>query len=167
MPHSVPVSKVMTLPALWPQIRGEADVYTTIKLLRIISEEKKLEHGHSPLIMDEDFKLMGFVHLTDLLKSVKNLWTENGDPGDKAGACTKVKDLVVPFVGTVGPGDSILKALDIMIAGGVSMVPVTTDGRLVGMIKLSDVFNTLAALLFDEEDVEERRRILRDFHCGS
>ncbi len=68
MPHSVPVSKVMTPPNQWPQIRGEADVCTAVKLLRIITEDEKLEHGHSPLIMDEDFNLMGFVHLSDLLK---------------------------------------------------------------------------------------------------
>ena len=52
MPHSVPVSEVMTLPNEWPQIRGEADVCTAIKLLRIVTEDKKLEHGHYPLIMD-------------------------------------------------------------------------------------------------------------------
>ena len=65
----MPVSKLMTPPNQWPQIRGEADVYTAIRLLRIITEDRKLEHGHStPLIMDENYNLIGFVHLTDLLK---------------------------------------------------------------------------------------------------
>ncbi len=66
MPHSVPVAKLMILPREWPQLRAETDVSTAIKILRIISEEHKLEHGHStPLVMDENFQLLGFVHLTD------------------------------------------------------------------------------------------------------
>jgi CBS-domain-containing membrane protein len=165
MPHSVPVSKVMTPPNQWPQIRGDADVCTTVKLLRIITEDEKLEHGHSPLIMDENFNLLGFVHLSDLLKSIKPLWENQDKPGlDACPAYPKVKDLVVPFAGSVGPEDSILKALDIMMERTVSMVPVMKNGKLAGMIKLSDIFNTVAAILFDEQDPEERRRLLRDFH---
>ncbi len=155
MPHAVPVSKVMTPPNQWPQIRAEADVCTTVKLLRIITEEQKLEHGHSPLIMDENFNLLGFVHLSDLLKSIKPLWEKQDKQGlDACPAYPKVKDLVVPFAGSVGPEDSILKALDIMMEHTVSMVPVMKNGKLAGMIKLSDIFNTVAAILFDEEDPE-------------
>lgn len=165
MPHSVPVSKVMTPPNQWPQIRGEADVCTAVKLLRIITEDEKLEHGHSPLIMDEDFNLMGFVHLSDLLKSIRNLWEKQEGGGlNECPAYPQVKELVVPFAGSVGPEDSILKALDIMMEHTVSMVPVMKNGKLEGMIKLSDIFNEVAAILFDEEDPEERRRLLRDFH---
>lgn len=165
MPHSVPVSKVMTPPGQWPQIRGDADVCTAIKLLRIVTEEKKLEHGHSPLIMDENFNLLGFVHLSDLLKSVRNLWEERAGGGlDECSAYPQVKELVVRFVGSVRPDDSILKALEIMMEHTVSMVPVMNNGRLAGMIKLSDIFNEVAALLFDEADPEERRRILRNYN---
>jgi CBS domain-containing protein len=165
MPHSVPVSEVMTLPNKWPQIRGDADVYTAIRLLRIITEDEKLVHGHSPLIMDENFNLLGFVHLTDLLKSIKHLW-EKGEVDSRQGESKypSVKDLVVPFVGSVEGGDSILKALDIMTEYNVSMVPVMKSGKLEGMIRLSDIFNTVAGLLFDEEDPEEKHRLLRDYH---
>ena len=164
MPHAVPVSKVMTPPNQWPQIRGDADVCTAVKLLRIITEDEKLEHGHSPLIMDENFNLMGFVHLIDLLRAIKPLWEEAEKPGLEAcPAYPQVKELAVPFAGSVGPEDSILKALDIMMEHRVSMAPVMKNGKLEGMIKLSDIFNTVAAILFDEEDPEERRRLLRDF----
>ena len=78
-------------------------------------------------------------------------------------ATTKLKDLVVPFAGTVQPGDSILKALDMMMDHNVSQVPVIKDGKLQGIVKLSDIFNTVAALLFDEQDPEERNRLLRDY----
>ena len=37
------------------------------------------------------------------------------------------------------------------------------EGKLQGIVKLSDIFNTVAALLFDEQDPEERHRLLRDY----
>jgi predicted transcriptional regulator len=75
-----------------------------------------------------------------------------------------LSELVVPFEGTVAPEDSILKALDIMMDNNVSLVPVMKGDRVEGLIKLSDIFNTVAALLFDEQDPEERHRLLRDYH---
>ena len=62
MPHSMPVSKLMINRNEWPQLRADTDIRTAIKILRIVTEEKKLEHGHStPLILDENYNLLGFV----------------------------------------------------------------------------------------------------------
>jgi len=165
MPHSMPVSKLMIHPNEWPQIRGDADVSTTIKILRIVSEDKKLEHGHStPLVFDENYKLLGFVHLVDLLRSIRHLCGNPNEPYELGKAVQAVKDIVTPFAGSVRPEDSILKALDLIMNQGVSLIPVLDDGKLVGMIKLSDIFGTIAALLFDEKSPEERQRLLRAYH---
>jgi CBS domain-containing protein len=166
MPHSMPVSKLMTPPNQWPQIRGDADVYTVIRLLRIITEDEKLEHGHStPLIMDENYNLIGFVHLAELLKSIKHMWEKKDEAAPKEERkYPQVKDLAVKFEGSVTKDDNILKALDIMMEHNVSLVPVMNEGKLEGMIKLADIFNEVAALLFDEENPEEKHRILRDYH---
>jgi len=43
---------------------------------------------------------------------------------------------------------------------GVSFVPVMKDRKVEGTIKLSDVFNEVAALIFDEQDPLERERLL-------
>ena len=164
MPHSMPVSKLMVNRNEWPQFRSDMDESTGIKLLRIITEDQKLEHGHStPLIMDEDYNLLGFVHLIDLLKSVRPLCEKPDEPCELAEATTKLRELVVPFAGTGHPDDSILKALDIMMDHNVSQVPVMEDGKIQGMVKLSDIFNTVAEPLFDEKDPEERERLLRDY----
>jgi CBS domain-containing protein len=163
MPHSVSVSKLMIPPNKWPQLRADTDVSTAIKILRIITEDKKLEHGHStPVVMDEDFRLLGFVHLVDLLKAVRHLCDKNDRPCDLGGATMPLRDLVVPFVGSVGPDDSILKALDIMMDNRVSLVPVLAEGKLKGIIKLSDLFGEVSELLFDETDPDERRKLMRD-----
>jgi CBS-domain-containing membrane protein len=146
-------------------MRAETDVSTAIKILRIISEEQKLEHGHSTtLVMDENYELLGFVHLTDLLKNVRHLWDKTDRPCDLEKATTPIRDLVTRFVASVEPKDSILKALDIMTDHGVSLVPVLEAGKLQGLVKLSDIFSIVASLLFDESDSDEKHRLLRDFH---
>ncbi len=163
MPHSVPVSKLMTSPNEWPRIQGDLGVCKTVKLLRIITEDQKLEHGHSPLVMDDNYNLLGFVHLTDLLKSIKPLWEQPGGL-DECPDGPPIKDLVVPFVASVNPDDRMLKALDIMMEHKVSMVPVLENGKLVGMLRLSDVFNTVIALLFGDESSDDVAELLKEFH---
>ncbi len=164
MPHSVPVSKLMINRNEWPQFPGDMNVSTAIRLLRIITEDQKLEHGHStPLIMDENYNLLGFVHLIDLLKVIRPLCEKRDEPCDLSGATTKLKELVVPFEGWVEPHDSILKAIDVMMNRNVSLLPVMEDGKLQGMVQLSDIFNTVAALLFDEQDPQERQRLITDY----
>lgn len=165
MPHSMPVSELMINRNEWPQLRADTDVRTAIKILRIVTEDKKLEHGHStPLVLDENYRLLGFIRLTDLLKSVRPLCDRTEQPCELDDAVRPVRDLVIPFKGSVQVDDSILKALDIMMDNDVSLVPVMKDGELQGIIKLSDIFNTVSALLFDEQDPDERHRLLRDHH---
>jgi len=154
----------MTRLSEWPQLKDDTDVSTAIKILRIVSEDEKLEHGHStPLVFDSNYKLLGFLHLTDLLKAIRHLCERLGEPCELGKAAMPVSELVVPFAGFVTPEDSILKALDIMMDHNVSMVPVMKGDKLEGLIKLPDIFNSVAALLFDEQDPEERQRLLRDY----
>lgn len=165
MPHSVPVSKLMYNRNNWPILRSKADVRHAIKVLRIVTEEQKLGHGRStPLVLDDDGNLLGFIHLTDLLRNVRSLCEKADAPCELDQATTPIKNLVRSFAGSVTAEDSILKALDIMMDNGVSLVPVLKNGKLEGIVKLSDIFDTVAALLFDEQNPEERRRLVGRFH---
>jgi CBS-domain-containing membrane protein len=148
----------------WPQLRAATTIRDAIKVLRIVTEDRKLEHGYStPIVLDDDYKLLGFVHLADLLKSVQPYCLNPDGPCELDKATMPIKDLVVPFAGTVEENDSILKALDIMTDHGVSIVPVMSQGKLKGLIKLSDIFSTVAGLLFDEQDPDERKRLQKHF----
>ena len=149
----------------WPQFRASTSVKDAIKILRILTEDEKLSQGHStPLVLDDDYNLLGLIRLTDLLKSVRHLCGTKGEPCELGEAAKPVSELVIAFPATVSPEDSILKALDIMMDHGVSLVPVMHDGKLQGMIKLSDIFNTVAALLFDEEEPSGRGWISEHLH---
>jgi CBS domain-containing protein len=165
MPHSVPVSKLMIPRNEWPQLRAETTIADAIKVLRIVTEDRKLEHGHStPLVLDDNYDLLGFIHLSDLLKSVRQYCLQPERPCELDKTTTRLRELVVRFAGTVEENDSILKALDIMMDHRVSLVPVMREGKLKGLIKLSGIFNTVAALLFDEQDMEERSRLVKHYH---
>lgn len=164
MPHSIPASKLMIHRKEWPQLRADLDVSTAIKILRIVTEDKKLEYGHStPLVLDENYNLLGFVHLIDLLMSVRHVWENSTQSVASDKSDTTLRDLAISFVGSIDLDDSILKALDVMMYHRVSLVPVMKEGKLQGILKLSDIFNKVAALLFDEKDPEERGRLLQRF----
>ena len=51
-----------------------------------------------------------------------------------------------------------------MLDNDVSVVPVIKDGKLHAIVKLSDIFNPVVALLLDEEDPTERHKLLTDHH---
>jgi len=164
MPHSVPVSRLMIPRNEWPQLRAATPIRDAIKVLRIVTEDRKLEHGYStPLVLDDDYNLLGFVHLSALLKIVQPYCLNQDRPCELDKATMPLRELVVPFAGTVQENDSILKALDIMMEHGVSIVPVMGEGKLKGLVKLSDIFSTVAALLFDEQDPDERKRLQKHF----
>jgi CBS domain-containing protein len=164
MPHSVPVSHLMIHRNDWPQLRADTDVISAIKILRIVAEERKLQEGHDvALVLDDNYNLLGFVHLTDLIKNVRHLCEKDSKCAPN-GSAKHIKELVIPFAGFVEPDDNILKALDIMVEHGVSLVPVMKEGKLKGMVKLADIFNTVAAILFDEPDPEKKDSLVKRFH---
>jgi CBS-domain-containing membrane protein len=165
MPHSVPVSKLMILRNEWPQLRAETTIGDALKVLRIVNEDRMLEHGHStPLVLDDNYDLLGFVHLSDLLKSVRPFCLQPDRPCELDKATTPLRELVVRFAGTVAENDSIIRALDIMMDHCVSLVPVMGEGKLKGLVQLSDIFSTVATLLFDVQDLEERDRLVKHFN---
>lgn len=156
MPRSVPVSALMISRNEWPQLRGETTVRDAIRILRILTEDEKLTHGHStPIVLDDNYNLLGFIRLIDLLRNVRHLCDDTEGACELGQALSPVKDLIIPFEETVSPDQSILEALDIMTNHRISLLPVEKDHKLVGVIKLSDIFNKVAGLLFDQDDKKE------------
>lgn len=152
MPHSVPVSKLMIHRNQWPQFRASTKIKDVIRILRILSEDQKLAQGRdTPLVLDDEYRLLGYVTLTDLLRSVRHLCDDPAKACELGQAIEPVSELVREFNDHLKPDDSILYALDIMTTQGVSLLPVMENRKLKGFIKLSDIFNTVAHLLFDEE----------------
>ncbi len=165
MPRSVPVSELMVPRNQWPQLRAKAQIKDAIRILRILSEDKKLVHGHStPLVLDDDYNLLGFIRLIDLLRSVRHLCEPDGKECDLGKAIEPISDIVIPFEDKLAPDDSILHALDLMANHGVSILPVIDNKRLQGVVQLADIFQTVAILLFDPDKSAERSWISQYLH---
>ncbi len=155
MPQSVPVSKLMVHRNEWPQFRAATKIKDAIRILRILSEDNKLLHGHdTPLVLDDSYRLLGYIQLTDLLRNVRHLCEDTDKACELGRAVNPVAELVIPFPAAVSPEDGILQALDVMTNHGISLLPVMSKDKLMGLIKLSDIFNTVAHLLFDEDEEE-------------
>lgn len=165
MPQSVPVSRLMLHRNRWPQLRGDTPVRDAITVLRVLTKDTNLTHGRStPLVLDEHYNLLGLVTLVGLLDSVRHLCDKTEEPCELGKATRPVSEIVIPFPAQVDMDDSILKALDLMVEHDISLIPVMRDGKLQGMIHLSDIFNTVAHLLFDKETPAESGWIWKHLH---
>ena len=104
------------------------------------------------------------MHLIDLLRVIKPLCNVLDAPCEIDKATMPVRSIVVPFAATVEATDSIMTALDIMMEHRISLIPVLKEKKLVGIIKLSDIFNKVASLLFDKDIVDQQEMLMRRFH---
>jgi signal-transduction protein with cAMP-binding, CBS, and nucleotidyltransferase domain len=60
---------------------------------------------------------------------------------------------VSSFKVTVASSDSLVKALSLMLQEGVERIPVLEDNKVVGLIRLADLFKEVSgALLLSEAD---------------
>lgn len=64
--------------------------------------------------------------------------------------CTKrshilIKDLMTPINHTAKGGDSVLKALAIMINTNITVLPAIDDGYVIGVIRLKEIFRSLCS----------------------
>jgi len=66
--------------------------------------------------------------------------------GDAAveGSRQPVQSVMAPIRGTVGRGDGLSRVVFTMIQHGIDLVPVLDGGRTVGVVLMTDVFDTVA-----------------------
>ena len=101
MPGSVPVRDLMINRNEWPQLRAGTPIRNAVRILRILSEERKILHGHStPLVLDDDYNLLGIMRLTDLLRNIRHLCDDPDKACNLDEATGPVSELVIPY----GPG---------------------------------------------------------------
>ena len=63
----------MISPTDWTLLRADTPIREAIGLLRILGEDEKLERGHTtPLVLDDQNKLLGLIRLTDLLGRIRH-----------------------------------------------------------------------------------------------
>jgi acetoin utilization protein AcuB len=96
---------------------------------------------HLPVV-DDRGRLVGILSDRDVLRSL------GPDAPDKeALAAIPAADLMSTDLVTVGPEDSLVTAVKLLLDHGISSLPVLTDGVLVGILTTTDLYLTLQILL--------------------
>ncbi|HZK12886.1 MAG TPA: CBS domain-containing protein, partial [Desulfobaccales bacterium] len=83
----------------------------------------------------------------DLDSTLADLEADISGPKVKEAAQTAVSELMSPIKATVEAGDSLAKALLLMVKEDVSRMPVMAEEKVVGIIRLSDVFQEISGFV--------------------
>ena len=142
--------------------------FTLRQAMAIVREAAiKFEGSFEPraiLVFDEKYQLMGmltlrdiikgleprFMHETALVKSDPNLTVLMGDlfgPGMREASQKPVSEVMSPVKVTIQGNDPLAKAIFMMIQENVGMMPVVQDGKVTGMVRLSDLFKEISDMV--------------------
>jgi len=113
------------------------------------------------MVTDAQNRLVGMLSLYDILLLLRpkhiHIWGEMEDleiSGFLDEACRRAKalrvgDIMTTEVITVTPDTHLLMIIDIMIKKHIRRLPVLEDGKILGIVYFSRVFNSLLARLRD------------------
>ncbi|MFZ5449913.1 MAG: HPP family protein [Thermodesulfobacteriota bacterium] len=145
--------------------------FTLRQAMAIIREAVlKFEGSFEPravLVFDEKYQLLGILTLRDIIKGLEpRFLQETGlikmDPsltvlmGDFFGPKMQeqsqraVSEVMSPIKVTVNADDPITKPLYLMIKETISLIPVLQAGKVVGMLRLSDLFNEISKIVLGD-----------------
>ena len=145
--------------------------FTLRQAMAIVREAAiKFEGAFEPravLVFDEKYQLMGMLTLRDIIKGLEPRFLQEtglikmdpsltvlvGDlfgPGLKEASQKPVSEVMSPIKVTIQGSDPIAKALFLMIKENVGMMPVIQDNKVVGMIRLSDLFKEISEMVLGD-----------------
>ena len=141
-------------------LRPHETVAQAVKMFQIASrEEGKKIFGL--IVVDDADRLVGMLSMYDILLFIQpkhmKIWGEMEDlePDrlfeDLLGKVKgiQVGDIMTTEVVTIGPETHILSISDLMINKHIRRLPVSEDGRIIGMVYMSDVFYHMLTQFLD------------------
>ncbi len=145
--------------------------FTLRQAMAIVREAAvKFEGRFEPravLVFDEKYQLMGILTLRDIITGLEPKFLQEtalikADPsltvfmGDFFGSKMQeqsqraVSEVMGPIRFTVNAADPIAKPLYLMIKEKVGLVPVMADGKVAGMLRLSDLFGEISKIVLGD-----------------
>jgi CBS domain-containing protein len=114
--------------------------------------EQMRQHCITALMVKSDETIKGILSDRDIVYAV----SRRGE----AAISLAVSDLMSRAVVTVAPGDSVKRAMSLMVRHRVRDLPVMADGNLVGVVSIADVAKCRL------EDLETESNVLRDAYIA-
>ena len=145
--------------------------FTLRQAMAIIREAAvKFEGSFEPravLVFDEKYQLMGILTLRDIITGLEPKFLQETslikmDPsltvllGDFLGPKMKeqsqraVSEAMSPIKVTVNAEDPITKPLYLMVKENIGLIPVIQGGKVVGMLRLSDLFGEISKIVLGQ-----------------
>lgn len=113
---------------------------------------------HTVLVFDEAYRLKGLLHQSDLLKGARPEYAELCPPDveikweDLETSAAKqldrpIEEFMSPFDVAAGVEDHLLKAVHLMINNNINVLPVRESGKIVGVLRMHDLFHEITEFL--------------------
>jgi CBS domain-containing protein len=123
------------------------------------------------LVFNEKYQIVGMLTLRDILKGLEPGFLKESEiikadpalaivmgdlfgPGMKKQAERPVSEVMGPIKVTIKADDSLVKALFVMVKENVGLMPVIDDNRVVGMVRLTDLFLEVSQAILEKTAAE-------------
>lgn len=130
-----------------------------------VMHRTKRGHGlavNGIVVLDQGMNLVGIVSTTDILRMIipSHLffeehhthidWQELREEKSRIAEITKVEDIMSDDVRVIAAEETLLRCADQLLTEHIRRLPVVrSDGKVVGIVYLRDVYNALTKLLVD------------------
>lgn len=137
-------------------------------VLQAIQVMKRTKRGHGLsvngiVVLDNDMKIVGIVSTKDILRLLipsfmyldgmndnSESWESFKEERSQKANSMHVRDIMSEDVRTINLDESVIRCADIMLVEQLRRLPVTgTDGRVLGVVYLRDIYNTVTDILCD------------------
>ena len=141
----------MTIQSLLGPKSAEVFTIDAIETVKSAAQQMR-QHGIGALVVKSDEDIKGIISDRDIVYAV----SRRGE----AAISLAVSDVMSHAVVTVAPGDSLKRAMGLMVRHRVRDLTVMSDGELVGVVAIGDVAK------YRLEDLETESNVLRDAYIA-
>jgi CBS domain-containing protein len=141
----------MTIQSLLGPKSAEVFIIRATETVKSAAEQMR-RHGISAMVVKSDRDIKGLISDRDIVYAV----SRRGE----AAISLAVSDVMSHAFVTVAPGDSLKRAMGLMVRHRVRDLPVLADGKLVGVVSMGDVAK------YRLEDLETESNVLRDAYIA-
>jgi CBS domain-containing protein len=165
------VRDVMVPLSTYPHLRETATLRDAFVVLHeAFGQGRRYRHI---LVLDNQQQLIGLLGLRDIMRglfpnylrtkehpahegpipdfpALTVIWQETCDTQCKEAAKNPVKGFMDKIRATIKSGSPLTMAAYLMVINDISMLPVVDDGKLVGVVRMIDVFNQAAGVILHD-----------------
>lgn len=164
----------MTSLVLYPHIQASATLTEAVTLMAEGAHTNELREFRHALVLGAEGELVGIISLVGVLRGLEPsllhatpgrdyqgfvaeeatalelFWEQVFAKGLKEASSVQVGEAAHSIQTTVAPGDSLSRALCLTLEEDLPILPVVEGGRVIGVVRLIDIFIEVAALVSAE-----------------